>query len=561
MYPYRPHHTHSRRILRAVAWCTLMISTAIVVGPGDWSGHRSAQAAPHFSGKQRFVPVFFKPTQAHSGEEGVLPTVLSDIDRGRYRVIFAAQKKADWTTADKFIGELENDVLLGTVIAERLLSDKYVSSPQELANWLRYYKDHPHAADIYSLALRKDSNLRKKLPYISEQRDLGTYGDSFNISVHSYKSAYSGYWDAGIRAWKHGQRSQAAKHFAALAKRHEYISEWLTSASAFWAYRSYKSIGQTTHAQTYLKQAAEYPRTFYGILARKTLNIPLGLDTQPVQLSENDILQMVGDQSARRIIALTETEQNKLADSELRWRFPRADASEKNRLLALAHELGLASVQMSMAHVLGVEGRELDFARYPIPNWQPQGGFKVDPLLIYSLMRQESGFRSRAVSSVGALGLMQLMPQTASMMHKQVYGAYHKFDRNKAAEPILNMTLGQNYVANLLENPLVENNLLYMLVAYNAGPGRLQNWKKDLHYRNDPLLFIESIPFNETRTYVMQVMTNYWVYAELLGTEERSIGALLAGKWPAYAGVFPAESKQALRDAELSIMTASNDGA
>ena len=232
-------------------------------------------------------------------------------------------------------------------------------------------------------------------------------------------------------------------------------------------------------------------------------------------------------------VALAQAGMTELAEKELRLRFPQAEGEDKPRLLALAHELGLASVQISMAKQLRSSDHELDFARYPLPTWRPEGGFKIDPLLLFALMRQESGFRPSAVSSGGALGLMQLMPQTASFMQK-------KMDRDGAgrvagnvAEPVPNMTLGQNYVEHLLDNDLVDGNLIYLLAAYNAGPGRLQEWKGRFT-DSDPLLFVESIPFGQTRNYVMQVMTNYWIYAELDGSENRSVYALMKGRWPSY---------------------------
>ena len=91
-----------------------------------------------------------------------------------------------------------------------------------------------------------------------------------------------------------------------------------------------------------------------------------------------------------------------------------------------------------MAKQLGRDGHELDFARYPIPGWRPLDGFKIDPSLIYALMRQESGFRASAISKGGALGLMQLMPQTALLMQKQMPNHYS----GAADEPTLNITLG-----------------------------------------------------------------------------------------------------------------------
>jgi soluble lytic murein transglycosylase-like protein len=106
--------------------------------------------------------------------------------------------------------------------------------------------------------------------------------------------------------------------------------------------------------------------------------------------------------------------------------------------------------------------------------------------------------------------------------------------QTNVTEPVANMTLGQNYLHHLMDSKLVEGNLFYLLAAYNAGPGRLQEWKRNIDYNNDPLLFVESIPYAQTRNYVMQVMANYWIYSELTGKANYSVHALLHGHWPWY---------------------------
>jgi soluble lytic murein transglycosylase-like protein len=129
---------------------------------------------------------------------------------------------------------------------------------------------------------------------------------------------------------------------------------------------------------------------------------------------------------------------------------------------------------------------------------------------------------------------MQLMPQTASFMQKKTIDNGNPAIIGSVFEPIPNITLGQDYVEHLLNNELVEGNLFYLLAAYNAGPGRLQDWKAHISANADPLLFVESIPYGQTRNYVMQVMTNYWIYSELDGSDNKSIYAVLKGNWPSY---------------------------
>jgi TolA-binding protein len=129
---------------------------------------------------------------------------------------------------------------------------------------------------------------------------------------------------------------------------------------------------------------------------------------------------------------------------------------------------------------------------------------KLDPLVIQSLTKQESGFRANALSSSGALGLMQLMPFTAIEVQKDV-------ELRRMFEAPLNLSIGSQYLARLMER--FEGNLAYSLAGYNAGPHRVMKWRKEIvTVGHDPLIeFIESIPFKETREYVAAILRNkYW---------------------------------------------------
>ena len=536
MVKRKPYHALLVSTMFYLAWCVAFITPVVVVtGPHHWV--KRSKLASLFSGGNSGAAPSSKQSYASLNQEGVLPSILSKNDISLYKTIFAAQRSGNFAKADAAIDELSNKLLLGHVLAERYLSRNYDATPEQLADWLKTYNDHPEAPEIYAYAIAKSPALKQEVPSVHRQASLEGYGDDKGMDTQADTGLYSTYWHAGLDAWKTNQKHDAARLFAEMAAHESELSPWMASASAYWAYRSYNAIGNRKEADRYLQMAANHPRSFYGILARKQLNQSLDLDISPVELTDSDVLEMVGDQTIRRVVALAQAGFNEMAEKELRISFPQADDDEKPRLLALAHELGLASIQISMARYLGEEGHELDFARYPIPSWQPDGGFKIDPLLIFSLMRQESGFRPSVVSPGGALGLMQLMPQTASLMQKQMGSdmGLPSLSGN-VSEPTFNITLGQNYVQHLLSNNLVDGNLVYLLAAYNAGPGKLQEWKNNNIGHNDPLLFVESIPYGQTRHYVMQVMTNYWIYSELAGAPTQSATAFAHGNWPSYDG-------------------------
>ena len=101
-------------------------------------------------------------------------------------------------------------------------------------------------------------------------------------------------------------------------------------------------------------------------------------------------------------------------------------------------------------------------------------------------------------------------------------------------EPEFNLRAGKKYIHELFKSYVPNKNLFDLLIAWNAGPGNLQRWKKNLKNINDPLLFIETIPVAETRAFVERVMTNYWLYQNRFGQKTPSLDAVAEGKWPIY---------------------------
>jgi soluble lytic murein transglycosylase len=130
----------------------------------------------------------------------------------------------------------------------------------------------------------------------------------------------------------------------------------------------------------------------------------------------------------------------------------------------------------------------------------------LDPLIVISLIRQESAFNPQATSRVGAKGLMQLMPATAKRFNR-------KIRINHLNDPDTNVAIGTKYLKQLLTR--FDGNLIYTLASYNAGENRIDRWKKEIFRNDDPLATIESIPFEETRNYVKLIYRNKFFYSLL----------------------------------------------
>lgn len=458
---------------------------------------------------------------------GGMPVVLSTSDSQYYADAFKAQRAHDWATADAALAQVNNPILKGYVLAERYLNRKYETSKDEVVAWLASYRDLPQAYDISQMAASKFGMEEFRIP---KPQLITMYGDDNGLAANFSESKYYGTWKTAISAYDNGKYEKAAELFDKMVAKRDELSPWKASAAAFWSWRAHDKLGEKEKAAGALIIAASEPRSFYGILARRQLNQPLDLESDELRLSDAEVESLSQYPAINRTVALAQSGRSDLAEKELRALYSQLPPQDRHATLSLAHQLTLPALQIALAKRLETKDKHYDIAKYPIPEWEPVGGFTVDPALIYALVRQESGFRTGAISPAGAMGLMQLMPTTASQMTRKI-GAYQI---NEASDAEKNITLGQSYVRHLLENQLVNNNMIYMLTAYNAGIGRLQEWKSSLSYKDDPLLFIETMPYAETRHYVMQVMTNYWLYNEILGIQSPTLAALAQNRWPVY---------------------------
>ncbi len=346
-------------------------------------------------------------------------------------------------------------------------------------------------------------------------------------------------WIAGLAAWRMGEIDHAAAHFEALADS-DNVAGWNAAAGAYWAARAHLKQQRPERSSPLLRRAAEYPRTFYGLLARRALGMEIEFDFGSHQLAPNMTARLNSSPVGARALALLQVGDREAAEGELVNAGQWGDPEMGEALLALAQHAKMPALAYRMGRQLALVsgdgeagGGVLDAALYPIPPWQPQGGFKVDRALIYAMMRQESAFNTKAKSPDGARGLMQLMPRTASYIARD--RRYHRGKgRNELYEPSLNMELGQRYIAYLLDHERVQGDLFRLTTAYNGGPGNLGKWERAIQADDDPLLFIEALPSKETRLFIERVLTNLWIYRQRLGQPAPSLERLAGGDWPRY---------------------------
>ncbi len=348
-----------------------------------------------------------------------------------------------------------------------------------------------------------------------------------------------GAWGAGLAAFRTGQYDVAARAFDLVAKKAP--RDDLAAAAAYWSSRAWLAAGNADLVAPRLEAASRYSNSFYGLLARRSLGLaPLQDWAEPdfITADWNHLKTVAG---ARRAAALIEIGQIGRGDRELRFLAQTAPETDYPALLRLAARLGLPATQYSLAvrPPVGIEAPLS--ARYPAPDWEPARGWRVDRGLVFAHALQESTFITSATSHVGAKGVMQLMPATGREVAAQIRAAGGTLNAAAVAgdmgDPSFNIEVGQTYLEQLRDMSYTAGLLPKVIAAYNAGPGSVQRWNSSLDDRGDPLLFIESIPFRETRAYVEIILRNFWMYQLRDGEQPSSMGALAANLWPRFPGM------------------------
>jgi soluble lytic murein transglycosylase len=367
-------------------------------------------------------------------------------------------------------------------------------------------------------------------------------GDDINAKRLAAKSATSqgewavqASWTIGLASWRQHDCQTAATAFETVASRATDVD--LRAAGLYWASRANLMCGRPDLIQGELTSAAQYKESFYGLLARQAL----GMSTPTPPHLTDDVSQAWATLDKRPNVhvaaALIEIGQDELADEVIRHQAAIGDPADYHALVSLAGSLDLPETELWLAHN-GPKGEEPSMmARYPAPNWTPDGGWRVDKALVYAHALQESRFRRDVVSPAGAYGLMQIRPAAATDIARSRGEEDRTYDRAALTKPSTNIEIGQAYLEQLRDQPATGGLLPKVIAAYNAGPVPVSQWNNDPRDNADPLLYIESIPYWETRGYVVSVMRNYWMYEAEEGKKSPSRSALAQDMWPRFPGL------------------------
>lgn len=334
------------------------------------------------------------------------------------------------------------------------------------------------------------------------------------------------HWVLGLAAWREKQWNVAATAFYNTAV--NTADADLRSGGYFWAARAVMADRHPERVNALLRAAAREEESFYGLLARETLGLgpSPSLTREPVSADEWAMLS--ARPNARNAVILAALGRTTEADEMLRYEASLDSGTRYAALVHLASDLSLPTTQLWLAQRSPSGRKSAAYARYPSPQWTPANGWQVDKALVFAHALQESRFQTKARSGADARGVMQVRPGTGSDM-AGIAGI--GFSAERLYDPAVNLALGQAYLRKLSQMRATGGLLPKVVAAYNAGPLPIERWNVQVRDEGDPLLFIESVPYYETRAYLNAVLRNYWVYQMDDQGRSPALAAMAQGLW------------------------------
>ena len=290
-------------------------------------------------------------------------------------------------------------------------------------------------------------------------------------------------------------------------------------AWTYWYGRALKAEGQEAKAKDSFELIADQ-YNFYGQLAREELGKSNHAPAR-TKVTDQEIDAMASRKGfirGERLYAM-----NLRFEGNREWNWELRNMTDK-QLIAAAEYAKRINLYDRVVNTADRTKQEHDFSlRYPTPYREELSPIarQIDLNLAwaYGLIRQESRFIINASSSVGASGLMQVMPNTAKYVAKKI--GMVNYANDKLSDTTTNLTLGSNYLNMVLID--LDGSWVLASAAYNAGPSRSKAWRERLTGPTEGAIFVETIPFNETRTYVKNVLSNANYYSSVMNGQQQPL--------------------------------------
>lgn len=305
-------------------------------------------------------------------------------------------------------------------------------------------------------------------------------------------------------------------------------------AWTYWLGRALQAEGRREDAQALYRGIADQ-NSFYGQLAMEELGMQISIPPSAAPPTPAELAQVATNPGFKRALKFFSMRMRFEGTREWNWALT---GFTERQLLAAAEFARQNDILDRMLSTSERTRTEFDYTqRFPAPHndiLHPTAqGLGLDQAWVYGLIRQESRFVSDAQSGVGASGLMQVMPSTGKWVAEKI--GLTDYGHGMLSDIRTNIVLGTNYLNMVLNS--AEGSQVLATAAYNAGPGRARTWRGLLTAPMEGAVFVESIPFEETRTYVRNVMSNATNYAALFDKRPQSLKARLGTITPRGGGI------------------------
>jgi len=338
-------------------------------------------------------------------------------------------------------------------------------------------------------------------------------------------------WRTGWIRYRNAQWREALESFDGLLKGKD-DPQW-TPQLLYWRARTLERQVDSRSSEAYQQVCRQYALTYYCQLAKGHMESPQALPPSDPAPSTNNVspgtdvrAEIERDAHYRKARELKLLKQEPDAAREL-GSLTEKYSRDRNATLVLsgllseagAHYEALRLARQNFRDSLERGGDQVPttlwIVAYPtvyLPTIRLHAGARLDPYLAAAVIREESQYDTRAVSRTGALGLMQLMPETARSMARRLGGP--EVIREDLFNQEINIRYGTRYLEELVEQ--FSGNVVYAVAAYNAGPVAVSSWVTK-NGTADQEEFVEMVPYQETRQYVKRVLRSYWEYRRVNG--------------------------------------------
>ena len=500
-----------------------------------------------FNIQNRIAQIWIKEDFSLSQEESFLAkykTVLHESDYiERIERLLWDNKIQDATRIFKFINQDHQNLFNGILkIAE---NPKYIDSiitniPRKLRNnellsykrvvWLKSQNKIDELIDLL-LDLPKTQKAEKwwslRRLYGREMLKQKQYKKSYTIiSNHNLPTSSSDFWEA---EWTSGwialrflqQPKTSLPHFSAL---HKNVSMPVTvSRALYWLGMAYEELEEKEKALKFYKEGTNYPTFFYGQLAihkHRTLD-PIGSEKDIIlpkspDITSRDMLKISESRGAQIAYILAMSGDKTNATKIFEWLVNNSPTEGQIAvIMKIVSEIGDKQIDAKISRIAARKNVFFIKEKFQIVQEVYQDEYAP---LVHAIIKQESGFAKMAVSKVGALGYMQLMPGTAQLVAKEL-GI--KYNQKQLTDDIkYNVRLGSFYIKKLIDE--FNGSEMLAIASYNAGPNATKRWINEFY---DPRLekdynkivdWVELITYSETRNYVQRIIENMIVYKYLM---------------------------------------------